>query len=310
MYMSNNLQPKKIPRRGEFTGKIVHLAPFGTESYTIKISLTDLAAEVYKKAKAGQFIQIACRNLDETDARACQPLLRRPLSLAGVSLPDTSESEGDVEIEFIVQVKGPGTSWLERRRAGEFANMVGPLGNGFNLTGDQERPTILIGGGVGLPPMFFLADQLAHTSAENGLKAMSFAGIRSRNQFDPLMIQSRFHTHGIKCIISTDDDTYGHHGTAADALARFLDDYPEWQNARVFACGPDGLLRAVSDITLEKDMPCQICMEAYMACGIGLCQSCVVPVKDTQSDSDITYKLVCTNGPVFDARSIDWEKHK
>ncbi len=310
----NNNTPKTIPRRGEFTGKIVHLSPFGTESYAIKIELTGTAAAVYSNANAGQFIQIACRDLNETDARACQPLLRRPLSLAGVC--NRSENNELVEIEFIVQVKGPGTSWLERRRIGEPINLIGPLGNGFRLM-DNESRIIIMGGGVGLPPMFFLADQMSQTYVNKDLKVISFAGIRSRAQFDPLMIQSRFHTHGFECIISTDDGTYGHHGTAVEAMAYFIENHPEWLDAQVFACGPDGMLKSLSKMTLEKDMPCQICMEAYMACGIGLCQSCVVPVHQNsentpknEENEPVLYKLVCTNGPVFDARSIAWEDYK
>ena len=300
-------------RRGEFTGSIAAIHSFSEELKSLRLALSGQAAECFAQAKAGQFVQLACRELQ--NARCPTPLLRRPFSIAWVQY----ESER-VHLEIMYRVLGPGTKWLALRRPGDSINLLGPLGNGFKLPKEPGRPALLVGGGVGLPPMFFLADRLV----EEGHKDVTaFVGARSKDQFigsicpelgnssDPLKPQpviEQFNRSGTGCILATDDGSFGYHGLVIDALDQYLAEQDNPTAVDLYACGPEGMLKAVSELAVKFDLPCQICMEAYMSCGIGLCQSCVVQVKSQAAkETKPSYKLVCTNGPVFDSRSIIWK---
>jgi len=300
-------------RRGEFTSIISTIRNFSVEFKSLTLELTDEAAACFAHAKAGQFIQLACRDLE--NSRCPTPLLRRPFSIAQI----TTDKQ-QVWLEIIYRILGPGTNWLAHRREAESINLLGPLGNGFTLPKEPNRQAILVGGGVGLPPMFFLADQLVEAGHK---KIIAFAGARSKDQFigsvclesckasEPLKPQpvvEQFNRSGTGCILATDDGSSGYHGLVVDALDQYLAEHNDLYGTDLYACGPDGMLRAISELAVKYDLSCQICMEAYMACGIGLCQSCVVQVK-TQAvkEPKPNYKLVCTNGPVFDSRSIVWE---
>ena len=119
----------------------------------------------------------------------------------------------------------------------------------------------------------------------------------------------QFSRSGTSSIIATDDGSMGYHGNVVEACREILVGNEQWAEAEVFACGPVGMLKAVAGFAREKGNPCQVCMEAYMACGIGLCQSCVVAMKAGAADDveSKKYKLVCVNGPVFDADKVDWD---
>lgn len=310
----NDEYKKELPRRGEFIGRVTNHSDFGTRSKCISVELTGTAALVFARTKAGQFVQFSCRNLDET--RSPVPLLRRPFSIAGVRSDgpksDGSESEGDERLSFdvIYQLLGPGTRWLEQRRPNETINLLGPLGNGFSLPQRRQTRVILIGGGVGLPPMFFLANQLFGL----GYKELAaFAGIQTAAHFEPEIITRKFNECECPCEISTDDGSYGFRGNAVEALEEFLGKNPDWRQAQIYACGPGVMLKAVAALAQRRGMPSQVCMEAYMSCGIGICQSCAVRVRDKNSDEQAAddkpqYKLVCSNGPVFDSGEIMWNE--
>jgi len=312
--MINRQQNKNTTlRRGEFVGTITDSSSFSEELKSLSLALSGQAAECFAQAKAGQFVQLACRDLG--NLRCPTPLLRRPFSIAGIQ----SESER-VHLEIMYRVLGPGTKWLAHRAKGEFINLLGPLGNGFTLPKEPNRQAILVGGGVGLPPMFFLADRLVEADHKD---ITAFVGARSKDQFigsicpelgnsfDPLKPQpliEQFNRSGTGCILATDDGSCGYHGLVIDAIDQYLAEQDNPTGVDLYACGPEGMLRAVSELAVKYDLPCQICMEAYMACGIGLCQSCVVQVKSQAAkETKPNYKLVCTNGPVFDSRMIVWE---
>jgi len=304
--MSNEYQ-KELPRRGEFVGRVISHHDFGTRSKCISIELTGTAARVFARTKAGQFVQFSCRNLGET--RSPVPLLRRPFSIAGIR-SDGPKGDERLLFDVIYQLLGPGTRWLEHRRQNEPINLLGPLGNGFTLPRQRQSRTILIGGGVGLPPMFFLADQLSQAGYKENT---AFAGIQTDTHFKPEIITRKFNECGCPCEISTDDGSYGFHGNAVEALEKFLIQNLDWGQAQLYACGPGVMLKAVAALAKRRGVPCEVCMEAYMACGIGICQSCAVRVRDKNSaeqadDDKPQYKLVCSNGPVFDSREIMWDE--
>jgi len=298
------------PRRGQFCAVVERQEKFGAEYQAITITLKDSAVAVFARAKPGQFVQIACRDLKET--RQCDPLLRRPFSIAAINNPDRASDT--IQLQVIYKVLGPGTKWLRQRTAGDEIDIVGPLGNGFTLPENKQDHIIMVGGGVGLPPMFFLSDALAQQGYQNHI---AVAGAQSGHYFSdilhpeinidgtvtPTMAMERFSRNRTGCIITTDDGSLGFHGNVAVALDKFLDRRQAWQKAIIYACGPGPMLKAIAGLAQKRQMNCQVCMEAYMSCGIGLCQSCAVA-----TNSGNKYKLVCTNGPVFDSKTIAWDE--
>lgn len=305
--MMSDEHQKELPRRGEFIGRVIGHNDFGTRSKCISVELTGIAARVFARTKAGQFVQLSCRNLDET--RSPVPLLRRPFSIAGIR-SDGPEGDERLSFDVIYQLLGPGTRWLEQRRPNDTINLLGPLGNGFSLPQQQQSRVIFIGGGVGLPPMFFLANQLFRSGYKD---TTAFAGIQTASHFKPEIITRKFDECDCPCEISTDDGSYGFRGNAVEALEGFLGKNPDWRQAQIYACGPGVMLKAIAALAQRRGMPCQVCMEAYMSCGIGICQSCAVRVRDKNSTEQVVddkpqYKLVCSNGPVFDSREIMWDE--
>ena len=310
------VEKQRVPRRGQFDSKVVSQKKLGREHVQIQLSFGSMAGAVMAKTKPGQFVQVACRDID--NPREQMPLLRRPFSLAGV------ESKGDeTVVDIIYQLLGPGTKWLSERQPGSVVNVTGPLGNGFNINVVSEAGGrfILMGGGVGLPPLFFLAKKLREKGYED---VIAIAGAQNSNRIigeltgakgdmndglEPGAFLEPFNVSGTGVIIATDDGSFGFSGNAVMALAGFLEKEPQWQQAVVYACGPKPMLRALAEFTIEHDMQCQLSLEEYMSCGIGLCQSCAVELHHTPTHSgeeESTYKLICTNGPVFDARKIVW----
>ena len=123
----------------------------------------------------------------------------------------------------------------------------------------------------------------------------------------PQMVITQFARSGFSSIAATDDGSFGYAGSVVEALEQFIEAQKGWGEAYLYACGPYGMLKAVAEAARRRNMDCQVCMEAYMACGIGVCQSCVVGWKGKQGNGEGSYKLVCSDGPVFDAEMINWE---
>jgi dihydroorotate dehydrogenase electron transfer subunit len=244
-------------------------------------------------------------------------LLRRPFSLAG-----RRDLDGKVELDLIHRVVGVGTDWLSRLSAGDSVFVLGPLGNRFQLP-PPGGVALLVGGGVGIPPMIYLAEKLA------GKKAVAFAGAVSRDllalsitddaptptayDVDPLYNITEFSRHGIPAVITTDDGSYGFRGFITQALEAYLDKWFAGSTSPViYTCGPEPMMRRVADIATARGLSCQIAVERAMACGMGTCQSCCIKVKKTDpaqppmAGNDWAYRLACTDGPVFLAKDLLW----
>ncbi len=308
----------QTPTRGEFKARIHKKFDLGAEYKSLKFELDLENAQLLANARPGQFIQIACRS-GETNSPN-NPFLRRPFSIASIE-----ESSDKLIVEVIHNVIGPGTEWMANALLESPTSILGPLGNGFDLSNKNLSKAVLVGGGIGIPPLLFLADILSKLP---NCETIGFAGMRSISNFDlsisaenadqpptkPLMRLSQFNRSKTPSIIATDDGSYGFKGNAVAALEQFLSENPDWKDAQIFACGPDAMLHAVADLALKQNMNCQVCMEAYMACGFGVCQSCIVPAwidpENTDRSNDNTkYELVCVSGPVFDSQKIAWEKY-
>jgi len=319
--------------RDQFRALVLENISLCREHYRLVIRLDAFAA-----TQPGMFIQIACRELELAEAAeqerdwtanalpalvtpellAPLALLRRPFSLAGRR--DTSQG---VELDIVHRVVGVGTDWLSRLRPGACVHILGPIGNHFTLP-VEDQPAILVGGGVGIPPMIYLASQLA------GRQAVVFSGATTRDLLPltitadvpppaadsvaPLYNLAEFARQGIGAVISTDDGSYGFRGFVTQALERYLDQYLSGNAIRpvIYTCGPEPMMKRVADIALARGLQCQIAVERAMACGMGTCQSCCIRVKkrDPQQPplvgQDWCYRLACTDGPIFRATELLW----
>jgi dihydroorotate dehydrogenase electron transfer subunit len=230
---------------------------------------------IAKQAVAGQFVNIKV-------ADTLQPLLRRPISIHGVK---------SSKVKIIYEIIGKGTQILSARKPGEFLDIIGPLGNGFDCSLALSKPkqikNILIAGGMGVAPLVFLAEKLKLS------KPLVLIGARTKKQ---LLCQREFKALGCTVKLATDDGSAGFKGKVTDLLKIFLD---ETKPLSLFSCGPLPMLKAVARLAHENKITAQLSLEEHMACGIGACLGCVVSTKTG-------YKSVCKDGPVFFSEDLIW----
>lgn len=230
--------------------------------YLLKLN----APKISSRAKAGQFCNI---KVSETDF----PLLRRPFSFHDV--------DGE-EISFLFDIHGEGTKILSQKKIGDKLDILGPLGNGFDVEGEYKT-AIIVAGGIGVAPFPFLMKNLKDKSI------YSFLGARNENYL---------YQEGLKnVLISTDDGSVGFKGNVVDLLKNEIEKRKLY-DFRIFACGPTPMLKAIQKFSNEKNFSCQLSVESAMACGFGICQGCPIET------SDDSYKLICKDGPVFYAEEI------
>jgi dihydroorotate dehydrogenase electron transfer subunit len=314
-----------IAKRGMFVAEVLANQPLGGDHFRIQ-----LAVAGFPQAQPGQFVQVQCRPIDpqqegtvlEWDARhppkpgqgeLCdkEPFLRRPISLAGCQVgPD-----GRTQLLLICRVVGTGTRWLSGLSAGEQISVLGPLGNGFAIRDSAPR-AVLVGGGVGIPPLIFQAAALAAAGKETvafcgarqaGLLPMTLVpGAKVAANVEPTPCLVELVVQGVPAVVATDDGSLGYHGLVSDAFARWLDiARPAAGQVVVYCCGPEAMMRAVAELCLARDIECLLALERHMACGMGTCQSCVVKVR-RDDPPGWAFELCCADGPVFDAREILW----
>jgi dihydroorotate dehydrogenase electron transfer subunit len=324
--------------RGQFTASVAENSFLCREHYRLVLRLP-----FFPSTEPGQFLQVSCRS-DEANASPeieadWQPgmkldlesvelggplaLLRRPFSLAA-----RKDGDGYVDLELIHRVVGVGTNWLAHLKVGDEVGIIGPLGNRFALP-QSGGTALMVGGGVGIPPMLYLASALAGKP----ITGIAFCGALSRDllpltvtdqtpppsqdAFEPLSNVAEFARHGVGAVISTDDGSYGFRGFVTQALERYLDAHVATAAARsqtiIYTCGPEPMMKRVADIAASRNVECQVAVERAMACGMGTCQSCCIrlkrdPKRDGQAfaGKDWIYKLACTDGPVFKGADLLW----
>ncbi len=237
----------------------------------------------FAKAVPGQFVMVKV-GVGE------KPLLRRPFSISGI----VRNGGGFQGIELLIKVVGAGTQLLGRLAPGAPLNVIGPLGHGFRLKPGQER-IYLAGGGIGIAPIRFLADELIRRGVPADRMRL-FLGGQSRQD---LLCREDFERHGIAVTITTDDGTAGDQCLITDPLEQAI---AEHAPDMVYACGPHGMLACVAGIAERTGTPCQVSIETLMACGLGACLGCAV---ESQKNQDV-YLHACVHGPVFDALDIRW----
>jgi len=235
--------------------------------------------------------------------------MRRPLSIMRVS-----PQQGWVDLLY--KIEGYGTALLAQRQPGEILSLLGPIGQPFKIDASHNRP-LLIGGGVGIPPMIFLAEQIQQMNADyqplvimgseipfpfaHCDSALPVTGLPENcNAAMPLL-----EDWGIASRLASQQGYAGtFNGYVTELASAWLDtlDETERQQVNVFACGPTPMLAAVAKMAEQYQLPCQVSLEEFMACAVGGCAGCVVEVKQKQGGNAM--KRVCVDGPVFNAREV------
>ncbi|MBI9072813.1 MAG: dihydroorotate dehydrogenase electron transfer subunit [Melioribacteraceae bacterium] len=235
-------------------------------TYLIKV----LSSKIAEEGVPGQFCNI---KVSESNF----PLLRRPFSISNIE---------DEFVFFMFDVQGEGTKILSQKESGDELDILGPLGNGFGFDDDFDT-AVIVAGGIGVAAFPFLIDNIPDEK-----EVYSFIGGRT----DKHVI-----TNGMENIlISTDDGSLGIKGNVIDLLKR-NENLFEGKKIKMFACGPNPMLKALQSYAIEKKYNCELSIECAMACGFGICQGCVVEDKENEDK----FKLVCVDGPVFDVEEIE-----
>lgn len=275
---------------------VVDQSSLGNGIYDLTLKTDKIA----KAARAGQFVSVYSNDKSK--------LLPRPISLCGINRDDDT-----IRLVYRVTGEGTGTEEFSKLVRGDKVRILGPLGNGFTV--QPGKKAFLIGGGIGVPPMLQLANDIntgiVQTSGEEsnqGQTAMEGAesktavcdmnivmGYRDENTF----LLDEFKEQAAS-FVATEDGSVGTKGNVIDAIK---------ENALeadvIYACGPMPMLRALKAYAAEHDMDCFVSMEERMACGIGACLACVCKTKDKDAHSNVKNKRICKEGPVFDAKEVE-----
>ena len=246
------------------------------------------APKIAQDALPGQFIHIKC-------SKDNYPLLRRPLSIHRID-----KEKGEIFILF--QVMGEGTKLLAQRAVGDNLDIVGPIGNGFNIYPESKK-IMIVGGGIGVVPLLALCEESIRQDKEvrvliGALKKELVIGEESIRNL------------GAKVDIATDDRSYKHKGLVTDLLEGTIKG--GWLADQIFACGPKPMLKKIVEISLNAHIDCQVSLEERMGCGIGACLGCVCKIKakeknNNQNQIKYIYKRVCIDGPVFGGSEVVWD---
>lgn len=225
-------------------------------------------AALRDSALPGQFLHIKCG----------EQFLRRPISICDKTATG---------LRILYQTKGEGTKWLAQQLPGTELDVLGPLGNGFEL--DARKKTLFVGGGIGLFPLLYAARKI-------GKNGKTLLGAANR---EALTLLSEFESVCEGIAVATDDGSGGEKGFVTALLERELLQ-GGWD--MICACGPEGMLQAVQALSARYNVPCQLSAEARMSCGVGACLGCAIRAK--KPDGSETYLHVCKDGPVFPGNQL------
>ena len=264
---------------------------FEADQYIITLE----SKEIADSTRPGQFVHLSVSGM---------LAMRRPISVMSVDADNGT-------FDLLYKVVGEGTKQLADRKIGDVLSVIGPIGNGFELT-DRKIP-LLIGGGVGMPPMIAIAQKIKDNAYYNPYVILGSevpfpfeASQSSLNGFN----SSKFYTMPlleewrVPCGLASLQDYEGvYKGYVTDLAREYLDSLSssDLKEVEVFTCGPNPMLEAVSKLSNEYNLPCQASLEEYMACAVGGCAGCVVEVA---TENGPAMKRVCVDGPVFDAKTV------
>lgn len=228
--------------------------------------------QMAQDALPGQFLHIRCDN----------HMLRRPISICEI---DARQGW----LRFVFAIRGKGTAWLAAQRAGQKLDILGPLGNGFPQK--QVERLLLVGGGIGVPPLLESAKQC-------GKYADAILGFQTK---DLVMLEQDFQQHCGTVQVTTDDGSYQRAGFVTNAMQDMI---RQCRYNAVYACGPTGMLRAITQLSQQAGLPCHVSLEERMGCGVGACLVCACKIQKQQKPE---YLHVCKDGPVFLGEEVVWE---
>jgi len=243
--------------------------------------LTLSSSIISKAAKPGNFVHIKAGLTDN-------PLLRRAFSIHSVKKEKNS-------FDVLFRIMGKGTEILSRATPGEVLDILGPIGNSFSLP-PEGREIMLVAGGMGIAPLWFLFTHLIKKFDRS--KLTFFLGAKSKRE---LLYVEKLKAIKDLLVITTDDGSAGIKGQVTDAFLKEIRRRDsDYRNLVIYSCGPHLMLSKMSEISKSYDLFCQVSLETHMPCGVGACWGCVVKMKDG------AYERVCVDGPVFDAREVNF----
>lgn len=269
-------------------GVVVERVELAEETYRVRLTCPEIASAILP----GQFVMVRQPN-------SVEPLLGRAFAMYDVAM---DESGKPYAIDIVFHIVGKMTTRLSQASAGDHFELWGPLGNGF-IPRETNR-LVMVAGGIGQTPFLALAKEYLGLESF-GRKAPRAAnvtlcyGARSKRFLAGV---DDFHALGVEVQIATDDGSTGHCGLVTEVLANVLAE--DKAACRVVCCGPEPMMEAVAKLCGDQNVPCDVSLETPMACGIGICFSCVTRV--IQSDGTWDFKRTCVDGPVFDAKSLAW----
>jgi dihydroorotate dehydrogenase electron transfer subunit len=274
----------------QVSAEILENVRLAKDTYRVRFA----APEIARRVVPGQFLMLRLAGMND-------PLIGRPLALYDTVLSTSGEPTA---VDVVYLVKGKFTSRLCHAQPGQLLDVWGPLGNGFS---HQACHLIMVAGGIGQTPFLALAQEaLGRKQYGEPLRTQALAsrvtfcyGARSAEYFAGL---EDFERLGVDIRLATDDGSRSQKGFVTDLLKQVLAERP--RNPQIVCCGPEPMMEAVSKIAALANVPCQISLETPMACGIGICFTCVAKIR--QEDGTWDYKRTCVDGPVFDATLIEW----
>jgi dihydroorotate dehydrogenase electron transfer subunit len=305
--MTSSLHAAFCPDRAvQRTVEIIENVRLAKDTYRVRF----VAPELAQRITPGQFLMLRLADVND-------PLIGRPLALYDTAVGESGQPEF---VDVVYLVKGKLTSRLWQMRPGQRIDIWGPLGNGFGVQGSgfnvqesvKKPPVstehlILVAGGIGFTPFLALArEALQKKTYGNPPRSASCPrhitycyGARSAEYFAGL---EDFQRLGIEVRLATDDGSRGHHGLVTDLLQQALAE--RHGRPHVICCGPEPMMAAVARIAHRAGATCEVSLETPMACGIGICFTCVARIRDSAGGWD--WKRTCVEGPVFDAEMIEW----
>lgn len=269
--------------------KVKDIQKLGSDNYLLTLN----APEQARLVRPGQFIMLKCvENLDD------QPLLRRPFTIFNIYRQ--ARSGKPAGLELLVKDVGIGTHRLVQTRPGQMLDCLGPQGHGFQVSGELRNRldfAVLVAGGVGIAPLYLLAQSLM---AQN-IKPVLFYGSSTA---EGLVLKEYFERLNIEVRYATEDGSFGERGLITQPVAQFLRAHGN-KNIRVYSCGPWGMMKAAHMLAVQYNVHCEVSLEARMGCSLGACLGCVVRSQDHHGDEQ--FLRVCQDGPVINSRLIDWD---
>jgi dihydroorotate dehydrogenase electron transfer subunit len=260
--------------RRDVQARIISKENWG-DYFLISLESPDIASH----AKPGQFIMV---RIDPQP----YPLLRRPFSI---------HSRDGATIQIFFQITGAGTSLLSQKKQNDFLDLLGPLGKGFTEGSQlQGKEPVAIGGGRGIAPLFFLAQELR---IHNSSLKIFYGG----KTIQDLPLKERFERESFELFCSTDDGSFGYKGLVSDY---FKDEINKINPGHLFACGPEPMMEKIAQTAKKKNIPAEFSLESVMGCGFGACWGCVKKIK---KENKAEWIKICENGPVFRSEEIVWE---